>query len=859
MFPNREIAVATKTKTSTVTKTFLAIAVVTASLTVMSAFAMVVGTNAKALAFRGLVVRISANNPAAQTVVGPATDVTVMTLRARSVRVNKISVDQIKFIVNKNFAPNVITNPRLVLANGQVIQGRYNVNNRRIIFNTPFFVNKRFADLTLKVDIPEVTAPVSLRTFINPSNHIKYSHPRISSNKLSVKPARQFKSKIVTVNSPGVYLSFSATTPPDNSVLVEPLYLDTDRYGNSIDVDIAHFDINWASPETQAEIGSVKLAFDSDLGSYRGSIFDGSYDGQAYRGMALYTPERGLIADYGWYGDCNQGEGAICMDFGAPGPQGGTFFLYPTDSKLIIRGKVRWVSDLEGMGINSYTLIPKFDPSTIFAIGRNVNFYPGSHMIGSTLIVEKNVALLPDLTVNSVDLFRDQNSSYDFRIEAANLGGSATPHGINFSGLVHYQDGYVDAQESHTATPFAAGGVEILEFRSPYVDSNILLHGPIVDIEAVMDHNEVFIEGDETNNSLRVPYQATGTSGVLTVEVAPNRPEASQFVAGTTGNTMMSYKFSATDEVIDVTMFHIATTSATAQFDIDKVKLYANDQQIGAASGYTLDSAGDILVNLTPGTFLVPEGGSVDLTIKVDLSHKALLVDSATFEIGLGDDDGDDSSWGADGSYYIGSYLMTATGINSGVTIDPTNINSTGDNSGSVAASRVHYFYDGLLTVSLNPASPSGIGMASTNKEVLRIDLTAIGDDITIDNIEVLMNGSANIVGTGIAYWKSNDMGTTYATFAPGTTWLNPNSDFDVLNDDNDGAWDNTLIIAAGTTKTIKLFGDTNGASTSTTLQANVQGSTNTISGVQWHNYSGNRVDFFLTKNLPVNGGTFVY
>jgi len=371
--------------------------------------------------------------------------------------------------------------------------------------------------------------------------------------------------------------------------------------------------------------------------------------------------------------------------------------------------------------------------------------------------------------------------------------------------------------------------------------------------------------GWSTGNGITETYSGNGqtqtlqTVGQLKVEYSADRASAAQFVAGTTGNSMMSYKMTASYESIDVTQFTVATTGGSANADIARVKVYVDGEQVGATGGYTLDAGGDALVTLSSGTLVVPKDDYVVVTLKVDLSERTQLTDAATLEIGLGDASGDDGDWGANGAEAAGSYLIVATGQQSGATITATNIDSLGTGAGNVVASYVHYLYDGVLTASLNSASPSGTQTPGSGKAIMYLDLTATGDEITINNIEVLMSGSATITGNTAAYWQTLDGSTTYATFAAGTVWMADTSDFDVLNDDSDTTFDTVLKVAAGETKTIRLIGDTTGGATNKTIQASITGSTNTTSGISWQNREGNAVDATLTKNLPVNGGSLVF
>lgn len=366
--------------------------------------------------------------------------------------------------------------------------------------------------------------------------------------------------------------------------------------------------------------------------------------------------------------------------------------------------------------------------------------------------------------------------------------------------------------------------------------------------------------------------QTVQSSGLLKIEVAADRAAAAQFVAGTTGNSMMSYKLSAQYEDIDVTDLYIATTGSTASGDIAAVKLYLDGVQIGATSGYSLDAGGDAYISFASGTIIVPKDGNKTLTVKVDLSSKANLTNAATLEIGLGDADGDDSDWGADGAESSTgcSYLITATGRDSGATITATTINSTANaTTGKVAASKVMYLYDGVLVASLAAGSPSGTQTAGNGKQVLKLDLQAVGDDITINEMEFTFAGTCDPTGTGTIYLKSSDLNTTYAdvtsaqcnTYGGSTACLDLSA-LSIGDSSNADTFSTTLTIAAGTTKSVVLIGDTTGCTATEVWQASCaapSSSNTTVAGIEWENVAGNDVDSALTKNLPVSGGSLSY
>ncbi len=403
--------------------------------------------------------------------------------------------------------------------------------------------------------------------------------------------------------------------------------------------------------------------------------------------------------------------------------------------------------------------------------------------------------------------------------------------------------------------------------------------------------------------------QTVQTTGKLKVVASADIPAKAMFVAGTTGNTMMEYRMYAMYEDVDVTYFYIATegTEVDVRASIDKVKLYYDGAQIGDVNGYSLDVGGDVYVTLSAGELTVPKDTWKNLVIKVDLTDRAQLVDDADVEIGLGDyTNHDDTDWGDDSATASGkSYYMIATGAKSGTTITNDQstgyVNSTATSAGVISASYQHFMYDGVLVVSKNSASPSGSFTGGANTEVLRLDLEAVGDDITINEMEFCVTGSETTVnGTGDLTIKNLAKTTTYATvtqsgydaywdtllgasdYYPLTPGVSGGSCFSIGDSHQTGEtetgksgknitpFSTTLQIAEGTTKTIVVLGDASrsGTTASKTLQLNLQANSSgsfdaTTEGIEWENNTGTDVgdetDESVTNNLPITGGTLVY
>ncbi|MBI5071367.1 hypothetical protein HZB93_00495 [Candidatus Falkowbacteria bacterium] len=402
--------------------------------------------------------------------------------------------------------------------------------------------------------------------------------------------------------------------------------------------------------------------------------------------------------------------------------------------------------------------------------------------------------------------------------------------------------------------------------------------------------------------------QTLRASGTLKVEKAADMPSAAQLVSSSMANEVAKYKFTTQYEPVDVTTIGLycgnnaqAGTACTLG-NIAKLYVYADGALVGNTSGYTLDANGRASVVLDSGTLVIPKDSYKTITLKADLPDKTQVTTSsgAVIQIGIecagaaGTTQNKDNTW-ADAAGVNGDYWIIATGQSSGATIDKNTINSVGttavsQNFGSNGFSA----HKGILTVSLNASSPSGTQTAGSNKEVLRLNLTATGDDVTIRELELKNGGTATITGTDTLTVKSDDLGTTYATLtgancntysASANVCLESAATISIgifgctvgaadgTGDLCAGAWttDNNLQVAAGTTKVIRIFGDTTGALSTKTYQMTVgPDGTNmtTVYGVTYRDSSGTDVGdrtgsasstYPATKNLPLSGGSLSY
>ena len=475
-----------------------------------------------------------------------------------------------------------------------------------------------------------------------------------------------------------------------------------------------------------------------------------------------------------------------------------------------------------------------------------------------------------------------------------------------------------------TMTDGGATGTQLFTFKTPVVVSKTAVSRLTLKTDVLSANNDtshtfkvnavgdVVATGKSSGTTLAAgsksvsgagQLQTIQSVGTLKIEKAGDMPAGVQIASSTTGIEVMKYKLTAAYEDIDITelpLYYVATNAA-GNAAVSKVYLYKDGALLGSTTGYAFNASYLATVTLPAGTLIIPKDSSIYLSIKVDTTEKASITTATTARtFGLGDSDSDNSTWGGAGSYNI-----TATGRSSGTTLTETNIDSIGDGNGNVYGSNSFYIFKGVLTVSLNASTPSGTQTAGAGSEALRFNLTATGDDLTVSEIEFCVNGTATAVtGTGDVTLKSEDLGTTYATltqaiydgtwddlggngvnagtyyqmdpgvtgqscFSMGVTGETGVTVADQASEsitDTTVAFTNTITIGAGTTKVVRLFGDTTGAASTKTLQVSIgpnstSANAATTSGLSYADTSGTEVDTVtvITKGLPLTGGSLSY
>jgi hypothetical protein len=210
----------------------------------------------------------------------------------------------------------------------------------------------------------------------------------------------------------------------------------------------------------------------------------------------------------------------------------------------------------------------------------------------------------------------------------------------------------------------------------------------------------------------------------------------------------------------------------------------------------------------------------------------------------------DDGCWGV-GAAAFTTYGIVATGHSSGAPIG--SIDGTRGGVGQIFGGNGMEVFDGKLVVSLNSSSPSGTATPGANKEVLRLDLQAVGDDITVTGLTLTANSTSAWDGAADTVQLTNVGGTVVYDTSVAAADSFDNAVPTVFPN---GAWTNALVIAEGTTVTIKVIGDTTGGAVNNTLQLSIL---NNLAGLTWTDVSGVGPTTVGTQIIPLYGNTLRY
>lgn len=365
------------------------------------------------------------------------------------------------------------------------------------------------------------------------------------------------------------------------------------------------------------------------------------------------------------------------------------------------------------------------------------------------------------------------------------------------------------------------------------------------------------------------PAQALQVNGNLRVTVDATPVTSAQLVAGSTNNEVVRYKFWAVDEDFDVTQIFVCasdttaggTSPASAAADIASASIWMGGTQISGNVPVSIGPANAIapaLVGLPSGTLVVPKNGNKVISLKVSFNEKVSLTSDTDYQFGICDGAGSDAGWGFGGGV---DYSIVAIGLSSGAQIGRIPggavVTAIADAAGDSYGGNVMEVFDGKLTVALNASSPSGTATPGANKEVMRLDLTAVGDDITLTGLTLTANSTSAWDNVADNVQLTNVDGTlVYDTSVNATDSFDNGTAIAFPN----GAWTNQPVIAEGTTLTIKVIGNTTGAGLNDTLQLSI---VNALTHILWTDVEGGGAgagtDVVGTQTVPLYGNTLRY
>lgn len=357
------------------------------------------------------------------------------------------------------------------------------------------------------------------------------------------------------------------------------------------------------------------------------------------------------------------------------------------------------------------------------------------------------------------------------------------------------------------------------------------------------------------------PNQNVLASGTFKVALDPDTATPSQLVSSSIGNSVASYRLEAVDEDINVTELYLVgvnpaiLTAVAPGWGSDVLSLDVSADGVKLGSTLSASATGIQLLSLTTPLTIGKDKKTV-ITVKLNVASKNNVASGDLFRVGIAD--GTLAAGASFGTTWGGAdtYLVTATGKDSGAVIG--NINTTGAIGGLIAGGNLMSAHDGVLTVTLNSASPSGLKVAATNQELMRLNLTATGDDITVNAVDLAASSNCVFAGqTTATFLKSVDNAVTYATSSVANLVSG-------VNPFGPATFAVPLTISKGTTKVVKIEGDTTGCANPKTLQAKLIGGANSVNGVAWAATDAIAIDAIgwagpATKDLPLTGGAISY
>jgi hypothetical protein len=320
----------------------------------------------------------------------------------------------------------------------------------------------------------------------------------------------------------------------------------------------------------------------------------------------------------------------------------------------------------------------------------------------------------------------------------------------------------------------------------------------------------------------------------LTVSIDRNTPPAGTIVQNTTGNTLAVFDFTNTSnaEAIRVTKLNVIDADSSVNAVFSNVSLWVNSTQEGVAAAPVPTGAGTAYIytfNAFPEALVVPQGGTIQITIKGDTGSTAngSITDGSVsrFEIATTADASNNTAAQAVVAYGTTSNAQAAVTLSSAIanpqTILRTILSVTGQSVASMPPAGFQQI--GSVTLTANAAG---------NALVNNLKLTFGGNANTpafLNSVQLKDSSGNDVVSVGHlaqAFVSGN-----------GITWIfAPTS--------------NPLVIPAGSSYTMTLWGD---LSKLTAPAQGAQSVTATIqSSLDFSYYDGSNVSA-IQVHVPAN------
>jgi len=290
--------------------------------------------------------------------------------------------------------------------------------------------------------------------------------------------------------------------------------------------------------------------------------------------------------------------------------------------------------------------------------------------------------------------------------------------------------------------------------------------------------------------------QSIGT-GSLVVALDSSSPAYTIATAGTTGVTLGAYRFTATNDSVNLTRIGLSMGSITASSsaaDLTQVTLWNGSTQVGTAEFVGSNRQATSTLS-TP--VLVPKDGSVVITVKGDLaaqgtsaaSHPGALL---TVDVDVNGDAGNKNTSG--------------TGVGSGAVVNP---------SGSTAVSGVRVFKTSP-TVAKQTSGMTSTLIAQSGVDLYRFSITANAkNDLALKKLVINVatssastaNGTTTVTNLKVYGYTDSGFSTTVGgSFTAGQVVATVTGL--VSNGNNDAILSSILTISAGQTVYFKVVAD---------------------------------------------------